>query len=237
MYKMNIQVRYSETDPHGKVPLHQIMEYFQDSGVFQSIALGFSAAGDTEPGHAWYLLAWDVKVDRYPELGEKLTVVTEPYKMKGFYGYRRYWIQNEQGEMLAEADSIWVLMNVEQMVPIRIPKYIEEGYIEEGVDNKVRIKRKLSPDGDWQEKEVIEISKMFLDSNIHVNNTCYVLWAEDFVSEQEIVKRLRVDYRQSAFKGDTIHVFLCREGNILRIKYINQDDVINAIIEMELTKR
>ena len=60
MYKMNIQVRYSEVDRHGKTQLHQILEYFQDCGVFQTVDLGFGNTGTDHENEAWYLIAWDV---------------------------------------------------------------------------------------------------------------------------------------------------------------------------------
>ena len=40
MYEMKIQVRYSEVDQSGVARLHQILEYFQDCGMFQSEELG-----------------------------------------------------------------------------------------------------------------------------------------------------------------------------------------------------
>lgn len=98
MYEMKIQVRYSETDQNGRVKLHQILEYFQDCVTFHSMAVGLGIRGDKQEDRAWYLIAWNIRIHRYPQMAENLTIVTEPYKMHGFYGYRvsGFWTHREQ---------------------------------------------------------------------------------------------------------------------------------------------
>lgn len=236
MYKMNIQVRYSEVDRHGKTQLHQILEYFQDCGVFQTVDLGFGNTGTDHENEAWYLIAWDVQILRYPTMCEKLTVITEPYKMKGFYGYRRYRIIDEQQNVIVEADSIWIFMDTEKMIPVKIPEHLTKGYIEDGVDETIRVKRKLSPNGDWKELDTITVPRVFLDSNDHVNNAYYVLWAEEVLPEGYIVREIKVDYRQAALLNDVIHIHMAKEGDIWKVKYVNQDGQLNAVIEMTVMR-
>lgn len=232
MFEMKVQVRYSEVDQFGIVKTHQLLEYFQDCGTFQSISLGFGMRGDTEENRAWYLLAWDIKVERYPKISENLTVITEPYKMKGFYGYRRYRIIDEKGCVIVKGDSIWILMDIAKMIPVKIPDYIIKGYISEKVDETITVKRKLPVKAQWEEKEVLKVSRIFLDSNQHVNNAYYVLWAEDLLPQDFEIGEVKVDYRQSAFLNDTIHVFTAKEEDRWRIKYMNQDETLIAMIDM-----
>ncbi|MCD8020837.1 MAG: thioesterase [Clostridiales bacterium] len=232
MYEMNIQVRYSEVDRFGKVRLHQLLDYFQDCSTFHSISLGFGRTGAEDEQHSWYLLSWDVEVRRYPKLSERLKVTTEPYKMKGFYGYRRYKIFDEAGNDIAEADTIWIYMDIEKMIPAKIPLRVADTYIPEKVDETVKAKRKLAADGDWKEMEQILVSKYFLDSNMHVNNTCYVLWAEDVLPEGYHVNRVKVDYRQSSRLNDVIRIYAIEEESAWRVRFVNQDDVLMALLEL-----
>ena len=53
MYEMKIQVRYSEVDQSGVARLHQILEYFQDCGMFQSEELGLGVEEDQKNHRAW----------------------------------------------------------------------------------------------------------------------------------------------------------------------------------------
>lgn len=236
MYQMDIRVRYSEVDRHGKTQIHQILEYFQDCGVFQTVDLGFGKTGSENENQAWYLIAWDVQIKRYPSMCEKLSIITEPYKMRGFYGYRRYRIIDENQNIIVEADSIWIFMDISKMVPLKIPEYLINGYIEEGVDETIRVRRKLPEKGNWKEIDTITVMKLFLDSNEHVNNAYYVLWAEEVLPEGYFVENIKVDYRQAALLNDEIHIFVAKEEDTWKVKFINQNQQLNVVIIMRVNK-
>ena len=205
MYEMKIRVRYSEVDREGIARLHQILEYFQDCGTFQSEELGLGVEEDQKNHRAWYLIAWNVKIIRHPRMSEYIDVTTQAYKMRGFYGYRRYSIIE-----------------------------IADIYVEKDADKTVRINRKISDDGEWKEYEPIEVTKQYLDSNNHVNNTVYALWTEDILPEGACAKEVRIDYRKAAMFKETIQVFVQQQEDIFKVKYIKPDGEIAALVEMTL---
>ena len=100
-------------------------------------------------------------------------------------------------------------------------------------DQTVRVKRKLSADGVWTEGEKLTVTKIFLDSNGHVNNTYYVLWAEDVLPECYEIGEVKVDYRQSAFLNDMIHISYIEEKDGWRVRFLNQDDTLIALVELK----
>ncbi|MBR0411531.1 MAG: hypothetical protein IJI25_11140 [Eubacterium sp.] len=232
MFEMKIQVRYSETDPAGYARLYQILDYFQDAATFHSMSLGLDIGCSLMEGRAWYLLSWDVVLARYPKIGENITVITQPYKMKGFYGYRRFFIKDEDGNVMVSADSIWVLMDTDNKLPVRIPEELTRLFVAPGSDPTVRVKRKLAEKGDWEKKESIEVTDIFLDSNIHVNNAFYVQWAQMLVPRDKTVRRLRVDYRQSAFKGDILNMYQYMDQDICRVKFTGRDGILIAMADL-----
>lgn len=237
MYEMKIQVRYSEVDRNGKVNLHRLLEYLQDCVTFHSIAVGLGIRGDESDNRAWYLIAWDIEIHRIPQMAEKLTIETEPYKMRGFYGYRRFRILDENDRLIVEADSNWIFMDIDKMIPAKIPQTLAQRYITSPVeDQKVRVKRKLSSEGDWMEKETLTVTKIFLDSNGHVNNTYYVLWAEDVMPENCEIREIRVDYRQSAFLNDSIKINTIEENDGWRVRFENQENKLIALVELKEKK-
>lgn len=234
MYEMKIRVRYSEVDCNGLARLHQILEYFQDCGTFQSEELGLGVADDQANHRAWYLIAWNVKIMRHPRMSEYINVTTQAYKMRGFYGYRRYSILDEKGECIVSAEAIWILMDTQKMLPMKVSKELSDIYVEKDADKTVRINRKIMDEGTWESQEPIEVTKQYLDSNNHVNNTVYALWAEDIIPEGVCASEVRIDYRKAAMFKETIGVFTQQQDNIFRVKYIKPDGEVAALVEMIL---
>ncbi len=233
MYKRQTQVTYSDVNYKGEVGLKKILEYFQDIGTFESEEGGDGVTQNQEEGIAWFLLGWHVTILRAPKLIEKITVTTQPYKIRGFYAYRRYTIMSENGECLVKGDALWIYMNTEKMIPVKVPENVAKIYLPEPVkDAKTTVKRKLNLDGDWKSAGEIIIQRHHLDMNQHVNNTFYELWAENLVPDEENVKEIRIDYRQAAFRGDKLNILLCKEEKVYRVLFQGEDEVIHVIVEL-----
>ena len=234
MYTMNTRVRYSETDQTQKLRLSCIINYFQDIATFHSMALGRKAGKDPVEGNVWYLLSWDVTIHRYPELGESVKIITDPYKMKGFYGYRRFFIRDDHDEVLSSGDSIWVLMDPEKKLPVKISDEITDLFVEPDADDTIRVKRKLPVKGDFGHPVSFEVTDFFTDSNHHVNNAYYVQWAGMVLPAGTYVERIRVDYRQSAYRGDILVMEHYLEDSVYRVRFTSKDDTLIALIDMHI---
>ncbi|MDO4976210.1 MAG: thioesterase [Eubacteriales bacterium] len=231
-YTMPFRVRYSETDETGHVNLHKLLDYFQDSSIFHSESLGYTVQKELEINRGWFLLAWNLEVNRFPTMGEELKVVTEPYKMRGFYGYRRYILMDQEDHVLASADSLWILMNLSTFTPIRVPQDMTDAYISGVTDDKIRVKRKLDVTGEWVKRDEILIDHHYVDSNSHVNNAYYAMWAEDMLPDGFHIKKVMIDYRQSAFEKDTIIIETIEEKGKIRCRFTKENDMLLALVEL-----
>lgn len=117
MYQFESRVRYSEVDSERHLTLPAVMDYLQDCCTFQSEDMNIGVEYLAEQKQAWVLSSWEIKIRRYPVMGEKICVETWPYAFKGFYGYRNFRITNGQGEELVLANSVWVYMDMERDAP------------------------------------------------------------------------------------------------------------------------
>ena len=104
-YTFDSRIRYSEVDSHGLLTMESLMNYFQDCSTFQSEDNGAGLAVMYARRQAWVVSAWQVVVYRYPALCEKVVIGTIPYEMRGFIGYRNFFLQTQEGEPLAIANS------------------------------------------------------------------------------------------------------------------------------------
>ncbi len=205
MYSFTSHIRFSEVDTERKLTLSSLINYFQDCSTFQSedIGLGFDYL---EPLHkVWLLSAWQVLIQRLPELGEEVHIGTWPNEFTSVYGGRNYILQDAQGETIAVANSIWVLADTITGRPTKInpeefAKYeLLAPYPMEYAPRKIPIPK------EFEEQPSFYVTQSHLDSNHHVNNGQYIRMAEAYLPQGFAVGEFRADYRKSALLNDTIH--------------------------------
>ena len=75
-YEFDGRIRYSEIDHRGTITLPALINYFQDCSIFQSEAIGRGTGRLREEKKAWVLSYWQIIVNRYARLCEKVTTGT-----------------------------------------------------------------------------------------------------------------------------------------------------------------
>lgn len=204
MYSFKSRVRYSELGSDNKMTLPSIINYFQDCSTFQSEDLGIGMDYVYSNNHAWILSSWQIVVNKYPGLGEYITTSTWPYDFKGIYGYRNFLMKNDQEDILAYANSIWVYINIETGLPTRVTNDIVKAYDTKDKLDMNYSPRKIPVPKDLEVLEPFPVGQSNLDTNMHVNNGQYVLMGQEFLPEGFTVRQMRADYRQAAKLGDII---------------------------------
>lgn len=207
MYTFDGRVRYSETDEYGKLSLTGVMNYLQDCSTFQSEDNGLGLSYFTGRHRSWLLSSWQIVIDRYPALGEKIRIGTWPYEMKGFYGYRNFTIRDQNDEYLVRANSVWFLFDTEKGRPVKIEPEDIKGYgdcWEKPLDMEMAARKILLPK-DYVEVAPVTVGKHFIDTNHHVNNAKYVEIAREMLPDEEDIHELRVEYKKAAVLGDVIY--------------------------------
>ena len=119
-YSFSGRVRYSEIGENGLLTLPGILNYFQDCSTFQSEEVGLGIDILKEWKRIWVLSAWQVVVDRYPYMGERIKTSTWAYGFRGFMGLRNFTMETEGGERLAYANTFWTYIDAENGLPVRL---------------------------------------------------------------------------------------------------------------------
>ena len=206
MYKFESRIRYSEVDSEGKLSLESLLDYFQDCSTFQSEDLHIGIEYLKERNMAWILSSWQIVAERYPKLGENVSIATIPYEIKNFIGYRNFLMETESGERLAYANTMWMLMDMEKMKPVRVwPEMLEAYELGERLEMDYAPRRIRIPDEEGAEQEPIEIKQHHLDTNHHVNNGQYVRIAMEYLPEGYEIRQMRAEYKKQALLGDRMH--------------------------------
>lgn len=232
MYTFESRIRYSETDSDGKLTMASLINYFQDCSIFQSEDLNLGVQYLKKEHLAWVLSAWQIVVDRYPALCEKVTIGTQPYEVKGFLGYRNFAMLDEAGRYIARANSLWTLLDTDSGRPASVTQAMLDGYqLGEKLDMDYAPRRIAVPGG-GAEGEPVVVRKHHLDTNHHVNNQQFVDIAMDYLPEGFSVRQVRAEYKKQAFLDDVMVPYaVCGEG-VCVVALRDQDGKPYVIVEL-----
>ena len=121
-YSFDSCVRFSEVGEDQKLTLGSVINYFQDCSTFQSESLGAGVEFLRKQHRVWVLSSWQVVIERYPALCEKIRITTWAYGFKRFLGNRNFTMEDEAGNVVAYANSIWTYLNTETGLPVAVSK-------------------------------------------------------------------------------------------------------------------
>lgn len=233
MYSFDSRVRYSEVDYRGRITPMAVLDYFQDCSSFQSEELEIGLKYLTANGIAWVLTSWQIEIARYPLYGERITVGTWPYDLRGFLGYRCFEMKDGGGARVACARSMWALLDTATGKPARIPALMAERYVTEpAIPMEVGPRKMRLPEG-MEEREPFLVHRFHLDTNQHVNNGKYVLMAQEYLPESFDIGRIRVEYRKSAVYGDAIYPMVKEQGQKVTVALRDGQQNAYAVLEIE----
>lgn len=232
MYTYETVVGYSRTDHSRKVPVYEIMNYMQDCSNFQSKALGVGLDYYKEKQRAWFLLAYELQLLQPIRLGQKIVVGTAPTDFKGLYGTRQFFIQDDKGNYLVKANTLWTLMDLSARCPVRITEEDTKHFEMETVFDMEPVQRKLKLSGQKEQKEVFRVLKTYIDSNGHMNNADYMRVAAEIIPEDFQWNRLQINYRKEVMAGEKMIAFIHNEENGLGISFENQAGEVLTVIKL-----
>ena len=208
MYTFNSRIRYSEVDKDAQLTIESLIDYFQDCSTFQTEDGIASMEYLREKGMAWVLNSWQIEIHRLPKLCEQVTIGTVPYMLKGPLGFRNFFMDTDDGERLAVANSIWTLFDFNRGVPCKVTPEIIEAYPIEDKLPMEYLDRKISipTEGEKTIAREIVVREHHLDTNNHVNNGQYIRMAIGKIPEKDAkVCGLRAEYKKQAFLSDVLH--------------------------------
>ncbi|WP_406543297.1 acyl-[acyl-carrier-protein] thioesterase [Clostridium ljungdahlii] len=205
------EVQYYEIDFRKKLLVTSLMNYFEDVSTKQSEDIGGGLDYLKRKGVAWVLYKWDIHIDRHPNYGEKIAVQTKAYSFRKFYGYRTFKALDDKGNVIASANSIWLLIDKEKRKVIRITEdmYKMYGVAENEIKPLIIKKIKLPEQFDIEKSFNVRYSD--IDTNRHVNNVKYVDWIVETIPLDIVlnftIKNLNITYEKEALYGEKIKIY------------------------------
>ena len=218
MYTEDFTVRYGELSSDGYVKPTAILQYLQEIATDHSGYCGYGVYELQEMGIGWVIMCWDVKLGRPIRWRERLTCRTWPYEFRSYVGKRFYEIVAEDGEVLAQADSWWAMMDLKEMKATPVTQEIADAF---GEDGKPAFMMKRPGGEADMEADPVVFSPADIDTNGHVNNIRFAEMAFSYVPSLQNIREFRIEYRNSGHLGEKMtpayshtdgHAYVCLMG-------------------------
>ena len=233
MYTFETMISYSAVDRNGNLPLYGILNLLQDCTNMQSSSIGMGVEHMKQVNKGWILVSYKISLKKKLRYGEKVRVGTAASSFSSFYGDRKFQIESLDGEKLVEADSIWVLMDMETRHPIRVSEEERKGYvIEEGI-NDLKADRKIKFSSEREKVGECKVLKTYIDNNGHMNNADYLRVAAEFVPADFEYYEVDIIYNKEAMEGEMMTAYLHREENEIEITFEDKDENVLAKVRLQ----
>ena len=235
MYTWDSRVRFSEIGEDKRLTLDGILNYFQDSSTFHSEDIGNGMEVVEALKRVWVLSSWQIVVNEYPKIGERIKLGTWPYDFNRFLGGRNFIMYGDDGRVLAYANSLWTYLNSENGRPARVDGRILELYTLEPKYDMEYADRKIALAEEMTAQNAFPVEVYHLDTNHHVNNGQYVKMAMAYLPKEFEIAQMRAEYKKSALLGDMIYPKVAVEEEKVIVSL--DDEAGNAFTVVEFLAR
>lgn len=187
----------------GRGRVADVCRLFETAAGEHAAALGAGIEALRAEGRAWMLVQLGLRAARWPGAGEEVEVRTWPSRRTaGARAWREFELLDGNGRILAEAASVWLIVDLARRRPVRLPRFLHELPFPER-DTSVVFEDLPEPAPPPSRCASWRVEPAHLDVNEHVNNVTWIEWAEEAAGWPRPV-RLQADYVGEARLGETV---------------------------------
>lgn len=224
-YTENRIVSCYEADAKHNLRPTAMLDWMQEAAGRDSDGLGFGYERMIGSNTAWVLSRIRICFHNYPKWRDNVALKTWHKGANRIFYLRDFLLEDQAGEKLASATTSWLIIDLSSRRMVRDKNLAENfdnsemGYAIEEQAEKVVLPKDIEP-------ELVNTHKVVwsdIDTNGHVNNVKYVVWAIDALdyglANGNPVKELLVNYDSEVLPGQEVELYRVRseeEGNIVR---------------------
>ncbi len=211
-FSFSHNMAYYECDKRGRIRLVSLMNLMQDAAQTHVAKQGFSTVSMAKISRAWMANKYAIRIKKYPKAGEKIEVSTWVSEISKITAVREFLISDTKGNVLVEAISKWVLVDVVRKKVVELPtvslrtKTLFKSNFAQAVVKREDCKKKFTVYYDN------------IDFNQHVNNSFYPLWASETVSRDfrttHSPEEIIISFKHEALYGEEIEVKTQIDGQV-----------------------
>lgn len=184
-----------------------LVSYMQEAAWENTATLGISMYELLAQGLTWVLQRMRIEMFRYPRHTERVTVETWASGREKVFLHRDFRIYSAERELLGQATSVWLVMDVVKRQLVSVPDFIMAQEIAPDNQPLPFAKGKLPPLQEVSYEQQMPVRWHDIDLNRHVTNTRYLQWALDTLPVEVLEQQLSetdIIFRAETILGDTI---------------------------------
>jgi acyl-ACP thioesterase len=232
-------LRGYECDAFGRMSVPALMNLMQESANRNALEYGIGIADLAQRGYGWMLMRFRLRMHQYPRYGQTIRLMTYPTAVEKYFIYRDFRVLADDGTLLADASSTWLVFSTEKRAMVPLPDFIFSLSVPLGIDPMPKLALKT----DFQaasfigaSEKTVEVGWLSIDQNQHVNNVAYVAWLLEVMDKETLKTRelaeIDLVYRTESHWQDQLLVQTLTETPktfLYRIKQVETDkDVLLA---------
>lgn len=209
-YEIKLRVQFGDVDQYNRLTLHGMLRLMQEASNAHSDLVGYGVNQIEQTNYSWVLYQQRMHLYARPCWNTELTIRTWSRGAEGLICLRDFEAADQQGKVVAQGSSEWLLVDARTQRMIKIPAGLmdEYGTVERAVfaDPLTRLKPPASAEKRW----AYDICRRDIDINRHVNNLNYVDFALEALPEnisETAFNDVNVMYKKASFLGDSIACF------------------------------
>lgn len=222
----------SDFEFNGDAKLLRIMQLMQDVATDHAEKLGIGWHVLDDNGKFWVLSK--IKTEFFRPVTRStpsFTLYTWPLEPNRYCSERCFTAKDQDG-LLFSSYSLWSMVdrNTHKMVSATVMNEFYHGEYSsvrsdvDGTFERVRI------DSNFELCYEKTVRRSDLDKNGHVNNTNYVVFAEDVLRAEERVKAMEITYHRELKLGDVVKIYAKRRENSVAVIGIRDNEMCFTVV-------
>jgi len=215
-------IGWHDTDASGELNPVAICKYLMETASQHAERSGFGYEAAITHQQLWVIVRLIVKMKKYPVWGETIFVETWASGLKGLYAFRDYQIFNEKKEIIGEAVSTWMVINMNTRRPQEVNIVKEHLHLINQEKALGYFPDKIGVPQKSKEVFIHRVRYNDIDFHQHVNNNRYMEWAINAIPLDKInnstIRSFQINFMSEAVLN-----------NEIRIEYSNEDDIVQGL--------
>lgn len=201
IFSKDYLVNSMDVDTRFRLKPYRCLDLFQETAMLHADRMTDNTKTMDLKDLGWIITTWHLRINRLPLDTEVIKLETAAAPYKRIQASRRFSAKTENGELLFEADSLWLLMDKVKRRPARLPKSFLEAVSRFKSSEKAKKVCFDLPRAGFDElidDVSFKCSRRDIDTNGHINNVSYFIWAcdavPDFIYNQGHLSEVYIKY-------------------------------------------